>query len=58
MKGAVGYFASKRASEAALQLQSIGMRDELGRARQALDELEQALEKLTPALAAYVEQYA
>ncbi len=50
LKGAVGTFGAKEAAEAALRLETMGREEQLAGAGEALAALEQALERLGPAL--------
>jgi two-component system sensor histidine kinase/response regulator len=55
MSGAVSYVGSRRATEAALRLQTMGINGDLNGVERAFAELEKALEKIAPLLAAFGE---
>jgi len=58
LKGSVGNFSDKEAYEAALRLEIMGQDGDLQHAEEAMAELEQAMERLTPALATFGEKLA
>jgi two-component system sensor histidine kinase/response regulator len=53
MTGAVSYVGSRRANEAALRLQTMGMNGDLNGVERALAELEKALKRIAPLLGAF-----
>jgi len=57
LKGSTGYFGAARASEMALQLETMGKKAELTHAESALADMEQEMAKLRPVLVDYMHQY-
>jgi HPt (histidine-containing phosphotransfer) domain-containing protein len=56
LKGAAGTFGARAAFDAALRLEKIGGSGDLSEADAAWEELRQAVERLLPVLAGFVEQ--
>ena len=54
LKGSTGYFGAARASEMALQLETMGKKSELAHAQDALVDMEREMARLTPVLVDYM----
>jgi CheY-like chemotaxis protein len=54
LKGSTGYFGAARASEMALQLETMGKKSELAHAKSALVDMEREIARLTPVLVDYM----
>jgi CheY-like chemotaxis protein len=56
LKGSTGYFGAARASEMALQLETMGKKSELAHAKNALADMEREIARLTPVLVDYMRE--